>query len=68
MERKLPEYRIDMTEEEKTAVFLERDRIVAEESYEKYPHCEPKYCYRCGALLVATGISYYEGFHIDSCE
>lgn len=27
-----------------------------------------KFCSKCGRLLVCGSISYYEGFHMDSCE
>ena len=32
-----------------------------------YPDMEDRYCPYCGRRLVRGSISYFEGYHIDSC-
>jgi hypothetical protein len=47
--------------------FLEQQREEAEKSYEGLPESEKRYCPYCGELMKWASISYFEGFHIDSC-
>ncbi|NLT15401.1 MAG: hypothetical protein GXY05_13790 [Clostridiales bacterium] len=50
---------------EGTAAFLESERQKAYASYK--PGDEARCCCICGEPLVKNSVSYYEGFHIDSC-
>ena len=61
------------------ALWIEEDGIVrveqtlakwhqqAEKSYEEQPDLEHRSCYLCGQLMRAGSMSYYEGYHFDSC-
>lgn len=53
------------------------DKLSYFESYEdelhrkadkSYPDLEDRYCPQCGNRLVRGSVSYYEGFHFDSCD
>ena len=40
-----------------------------QEVVDSYPEDEEGvFCYKCGSLLKYKSMSYYEGYHIDSCE
>lgn len=42
--------------------------IEQEKAFKSYPEGKQKrFCDICGELLVYNSISYYEGYHIDSC-
>lgn len=67
-ETNLPQYRLDMTDDEMRQVFFERERILAENSYIAWPMYPKKYCSVCGRLMMANSLAYHEGWHFDSCE
>lgn len=38
-----------------------------EKADRKYPDLEDRHCWKCGGRLVRGSMSYYEGWHFDSC-
>lgn len=53
---------------EKENFYNDYEEKLHQEADKKYPNLEDRHCWQCGSRLVKGSISYYEGFHLDSCD
>lgn len=67
---KLPDDWHEMSQEEREDwhKWIQEERQKAEESYKGVPDSARVICPLCDELLRYGSASYYEGFHMDSCN
>lgn len=63
----LPDVWNEMTLAEKAELWsaLQDEQVEAERSYSRRD--KRVYCHRCGRLIRNGSVSFFEGYHIDSC-
>lgn len=64
---KLPDVWNEMSQAEKAELWsaLQDEQVEAERSYSRRD--KRVYCHRCGRLIRNGSVSFFEGYHIDSC-
>lgn len=64
---RLPDDWKEMTVEKKTEFwdFLQGEQVETEHSYK--PGEKRVYCHFCGRLIKNGSVSFFEGYHIESC-